>query len=252
MEDNATVSHLAVEGENADGAFDHLTKKNFVSKAERERLREEKKVAQKEMKEAKIEARRVEMEQRRIMREAEKEAKKQQKLEKTDSTSSTEDADGLFSSSGSEIIGREKRVLLNKCRQYKNLFPDALKGFKIKRNPSEEELKAYLDEMQVIVDTGTVDGFLIESVLQCIKLVEGVSSMTKYDLTGMTDILKANPSFHSLSKQLFIKYGCYSNVPPEYQMVILVATTAYICRCKNLKKGEMNAFLNEPVPVQMP
>ena len=40
--------------------------------------------------------------------------------------------DSMFSQNGSEILGRDKRVLLTKTRQYKSLFPDTFKTFKIK------------------------------------------------------------------------------------------------------------------------
>ena len=37
----------------------------------------------------------------------------------------------IFSQTGSEILGRDKRILLTKIRQYKTLFSDAFKTFKI-------------------------------------------------------------------------------------------------------------------------
>ena len=83
--------------------------------------------------------------------------------------------------------------------------------------------------------------------MQCIKLVEGVSSYTKYDIQGLADLLKANKQFHQLSKQLFIKYKVFKAVPPEMQMLVLVSTTAYIVNCKNKRKGALNDYLNQPV-----
>jgi hypothetical protein len=134
-------------------------------------------------------------------------------------------------------------------KQYKNLFPTELKGFKIKNSPTAQELKNYLDEMECIVDTSNVDNFLTDSIIQSIKLVEGVSSYTRnYNVSGLAELLKANKQFHQLCKQLYIKYNVFSNVPPEYQMLMLVSTTAYICKCKNQKKGDIEAYLNEQVP----
>ena len=201
----------------------------------------------------------------KLRKEAEKAEKEQQKenekfikeLSKKKRTASrstsphksgavAEDNDSLFDDKGSEILGKNKRVLLNKVKQYKNLFPEELKGFKIKKNPSEKDLEEVLEEMSVIVDTSTVDQFLIDAIFQVIKVIEGISSHTKnYNITGLADILKANKQFHTLAKQLFIKYGCYSNVPPEYQIVLIVATSAYICRQKNLKRDEIEKFLNQ-------
>ena len=153
----------------------------------------------------------------------------------------------MFSANGSEILGRDKRILLTKIRQYKSLFPDTFKTFKIKANANVQELQTYLDEMDSIVECDSVEQFLLDSILQCIKLIEGVSSYTKYDVQGLADLLKANKQFHQLSKQLFIKYKVFNAVPPEMQMLMLVSTTAYICNCKNKRKGEIEAYLNQPI-----
>jgi hypothetical protein len=62
-------------------------------------------------------------------------------------------------------------------------------------------------------------------------------------------LLQNNKQFNSLLKQLFLKYQVFSNVPPEYQLVLIVSTSAYICRNKNLNKESLNAFFNEPILV---
>ena len=153
----------------------------------------------------------------------------------------------MFSANGSEILGRDKRILLTKIRQYKSLFPETFKTFKIKANANVQELQTYLDEMDSIVECDSVEQFLLDSILQSIKLIEGVSSYTKYDIQGLADLLKANKQFNQLAKQLFIKYKVFNAVPPEFQLVMLVSTTAYICNCKNKRKGELNDYLNQPV-----
>jgi len=116
-----------------------------------------------------------------------------------------EDDNSLFSEKGTEILGQERRVLLSKIQQYKNLFPEELKKFKIKKNCSTQDLHLYLSEMEVIVNTDSVEQFLTDSIIQCIKLTEGVSSYTKYDISGCADMLKGNKQFHTLCKQLYIK-----------------------------------------------
>ena len=155
--------------------------------------------------------------------------------------------DTMFSQNGSEILGRDKRVLLTKIRQYKSLFPDTFKTFKIKVNANSQELQTYLAEMDCMVECENVEQFILDSILQCIKLIEGVSSNTKYDIQGLADLLKQNKQFHQLSKQLFIKYKIFSALPPEYSMMILVSTSAYICNGKNRRRGEMEAYLNTPI-----
>ena len=127
------------------------------------------------------------------------------------------------------------------------MFPDELKKFKIKKNCSTQDLKLYLEEMEVIVNTDSVEQFLTDSIIQCIKLTEGVSSYTKYDISGCADMLKGNKQFHTLCKQLYIKYKVFSNIPAEYSIVILVATTAYICKNKNTRKKELEIFLNAKI-----
>ena len=148
----------------------------------------------------------------------------------------------MFSANGSEILGRDKRILLTKIRQYKSLFPETFKTFKIKANANVQELQTYLDEMDSIVECDSVEQFLLDSILQRMKLIEGVSSYTKYDVQGLADLLKANKQFHQMSKQLFIKYGVFKAVPIEGQMLMLVATSAYICNSKNRRKGELESY----------
>ena len=162
--------------------------------------------------------------------------------------SSFEDDDNLFDDIGTECLGRDKREMIAKINQYKNLFPDELKKFKCKKGASTEELKVYLEEMECIVDTSSIENFLNDSILQCIQLVEGVSSYSsKYNIQGCADLLKGNKQFHSLCKQLYIKYKVFSAIPIEFQMLMMVATTAYICKSKNQNKIVLDSYLNEPL-----
>ena len=39
----------------------------------------------------------------------------------------------LFDETGTEIIGRDRRVIINKMNQYKSLFPKELAKFKVKK-----------------------------------------------------------------------------------------------------------------------
>jgi hypothetical protein len=159
-----------------------------------------------------------------------------------------EDEGGLFSENqATPLLGREKRELISKLNQYKSLFPKELSKFKIKKNPTTSELRAYLDEAEAIVDTSTVEQFVTDSIIQCMKLVEGVSAHTKYNIKGCADMLNTNPQFHQLSKLLYIKYKVFSQIPPEMQMIILVATTAYMAKCKNDQVSKVEDFLNEKI-----
>ena len=123
-----------------------------------------------------------------------------------------------------------------------------MKKFKIKPNPTEYELKGYLTEMEILVELDSIDEFLTDAILQSLKVIENVSSNSqKFNISGLSDLLKANKQFHTLCKQLFIKYNCYTSMPPEYQLMFLVSTTAYIVRNKNLGKAQFNTFLDEKI-----
>ena len=186
-------------------------------------------------------------------KEQEKEDMKNQKLlNKANKNINKDDNYNLIQEDDkpTEIIGDEKRKLLNKISQYKYLFPNELKSFKLKKNPTILDLKEVIDEMDSIINTDTVESFLMDGIMTSLKLIEGLSAISKnYNVTGLSDLLKLNPSFIKLSKQLFIKYNCFSNTPPEYQMLMIISTTAYICKSKNSKKDEIERLLNEPINI---
>jgi hypothetical protein len=186
------------------------------------------------------------------MKQNEKELKQQMKLQKKyevkeKKINSIFETNDLFDETGTEIIGRDRRVIINKMNQYKSLFPKELAKFKVKKGASIEELQAYLQEMSTIVECSSYDNFLSDSIIQSIKLVEGGSKLTPYDISGMADMLKANPQFNNLLKQLYVKYNVFHKIPVEIQMVLLVSTTAYICINKNKNKAALNDFLNQPM-----
>ena len=77
-----------------------------------------------------------------------------------------------------------------------------------------------------------------------------MSSISKnYNITGLAELLKLNPSFIKLSKQLFIKYNCFNNTPPEYQHLMLVSTSAYVVAQKNSKREQIEKILNESINI---
>ena len=75
----------------------------------------------------------------KLMKEMFKKPKKEPKLIRDD--------DSLFGEDATPILGKDKRVLIAKLHQYKNLFPTELKKFKIKPNSSPEQMKACLSEI---------------------------------------------------------------------------------------------------------
>ena len=193
----------------------------------------------------------VQREEQRKDKEAERMIKNAAKsMKKTRTPVSHGNEDDIFSDTPTPIMGKDRLILQKKISQYKSLFADELKGFKVKKNASSEELKASLDEMETIVQVGTLDEFITDSVLQSLKVVEGVSSLTKgYNISGLSDLLKSNPQFHKLLKQLYVKYNTFSQIPPEYQLLMLVSTSSFICVQKNRNKNQINSYLNEPIPI---
>ena len=159
--------------------------------------------------------------------------------------------DNLFSEKGSEIFGRDKLQLINKIGQYKVLFPEnvAIQKFKIKKNPTVEELQSYLVECSAIVETSCVESFVTDSILASMKMCEVLSTRTRFNIKGLSDMLRKHPQFNTLCKQLYIKYKVFSNIPPEAQMGLLVATSAYICYEKNKQEERNQSLLNKSIDV---
>lgn len=169
-------------------------------------------------------------------------------------SAAAEDDGSVFANEGSEILGREKRDLLAKIQQYKQLFSDKkeVKSFKVRKGASVLELKQAVEELATIVETGTVEGFLIDSVFAAVKMIEGVSSYTRYDIRGLADVLKMNPNFSSLCRQCFIKYGCYTATPPEFQLLIITSTSAWLVLQKNKNRKSMEELLAQPAAAPAP
>ena len=243
-----SVSEISEDNNQDDDFLSDLNNVNFREPPTKEEIKEQERI-QKEIEKNQQKAAKAEKSSRLDLDSIFKRAKAAQSVPKAPKPqkSQYEDDNSLFDDKGTELLGRDKRMLLSKIQQYKSLFPDELGKFKIKKNCSAEDLKLYLTEMESIVDTSSVEQFLTDSILQCIKMTEGLSSYTKYDITGCADLLKANKQFHTLTKQLYIKYKVLNNVPPEYSLAVLVATTAYICKNKNTKKKEIESFLSQPI-----
>jgi hypothetical protein len=211
----------------------------------KEQIKEKEREAKELMKEREKRQKEFEKEQARLIKERDKHTEKVNKK--------IVDSDNDLYSEGAIIQGPDKIKLIHKVKQYKNLFSDIpeIKSFKIKPNASEAELKNYIIELETLSSISSVDAFLTDSILQCIKLVEGPTARTKnFNITGLSDLLKSNKQFHTLCKKLYLKYNCFDALPPEYQLIMLVATTSYICINKNKGKNELDAYLNETIELK--
>lgn len=227
--------------------FADLTNENYVSeevdvkvaKNEKERLKMEKEQLKLEIAKQKEEERRRKVEL--------KELEKMNKITKSKPQVKLVNDDELFSNCPDELMGLDKRQLLKKISEYRSLFPKQLKSFKIKKNPSIEDLQQVLQEFDAIVSTDSVEGFALEAIMSCIGIAENISAKTKWNITGTAQLLNENEKFKSLCKQLFLKYNTFSNVSIEMQLVVCVSMTAMIAKQQNDKRSSVTSFLNTSV-----
>ena len=144
-----------------------------------------------------------------------------------------------------EIQGKNKLLLNRKISQFIILFPEQLKNFKYKKNSSEEELKIILDECSLLVEIGSIDLFVTDSILSTIELAENFTIFSDYNITGLSVLLKQNKDFIKLCKVLSIKYSVFNNIPPELQLVLIISCTTLLCIDKNNKNKQIESYLNK-------
>ena len=177
--------------------------------------------------------------QNRAIQQEKIDAKQQEKKEKEEQQNEDDE---------SQFLGKDRRQLLNRISQYRELFPTELKTFKVKKGSSVEELQAYILEIQIIIETNTIDSFLMDSVYSSLNLIEPMTIKTKNcNITGLSNLLKSNKQFNSLTKQMLLKYGCYSNVAPEYQILLIIVSSVYITVNKNNNRSSIESYLNEKI-----
>ena len=141
---------------------------------------------------------------------------------------------------------KDRILLQHKIKQYRILFPNELKKYKVSENATSKKLREHLEEIEIMVSLSSVDEFLMQGILQSIKMVEGFSARTEnYNISGLSDMLKSNPEFNKLVKQLYLKYNTFEAVPPEAQLLFIVATSAWVCKSKNQQKAKINNLLDE-------
>ena len=200
---------------------------------------------QKEEKKRQTEMEKLKREDRRRMLEDDKLERARLKLQKQSKV------DEALTSGEIELLGRERHELLRRIVQYKTEFKTELKGIKVpKKNITVELLNKIIEECECILDLGGAQAFVMDGLFQSIRVVEGVSSMTKsWDISGLADALRKDPHFNSLCRRLYIRYGSFSQVDPLYQATFIVITSAYVMRTKNMQRKSMDAFLDERIPI---
>ena len=192
-----------------------------------------------------IRQKKCEKELHKKMKEYEKSEKNEKKEIHEQDTKS--DQFSLFDENPTVLIGRDRLFTTKQINQYKVLFPNELSKFKVKRNANIDELNQALEECRALIEMNSVDNFIMDSILGSIKMIEGFTVDTSYDITSLSMMLKMNPEFQKLAKLLFIRYNIFNNVPIEYQMMMVVTTSIYLCIQKNNNKSSINSYLNEHI-----
>jgi chemotaxis protein histidine kinase CheA len=249
------------DSDSDDEDLNELTRSRYVSKSAAEKdmksRKEQEKEIEKENKKMEKELEKEQKKREKEMKDAEKSVEKAAKLaEKAQKTAENESTrkvkaedNALFSKKGSELYGRDKLELISKINQYKVLFPDnkKLQALKLKKNSTIEDLQQYLAECDAIIETDSVEAFVTDSILHCLKMVEMVSTRTRYNIRGLSEMLRATPQFNTLTRQLYIKYKVFGSAPPETQLLLLVATSTWVCLEKNKADGANQHILGQRI-----
>ena len=78
-------------------------------------------------------------------------------------------------------------------------------------------------------------------------MIEPFTSKSRYDINGLSVMLKLNPQFNTMCQKLLLKYNCFAQTPLEYQMIMLVSTSVYLTIQKNDCKPVLNEYLNQKI-----
>ena len=220
--------------------LDSLQNNNYISKIEMEKqlkmeLKEKDDI---EKKNEKIINKSIKNEKRVLQQEK---INKQKKIDEEITENQDEEDEEQF-------IGKNRRELNNIILKYKELFPSELKKFKIKKNSSVDELKEYITEIQCIIETSCTDSFIMDSIYTAMSYIEPISSKTRYNISGLTLILKSNKEFNKLCKQLMLKYGCFSSsISIEYQTLLIIISSVYITITTNSNRKSIEKYLDEKI-----
>ena len=185
----------------------------------------------------------IDKKQNKINSKITKEQKMEDKQRKIEEKNK-EKQEKINESTETEIIGKTKRSLINKINKYKKLFKTELSDYRINKNASEDELKNHITNIQDLLDSTQVDEYINDSIYHCIKMIEPLTCNSKrYNITGLSTMLKMNPQFDSMCKKLMLKYNCFLQTPIEYQFLMCISTTIYLTIQMNQSKPTLNEFL---------
>ena len=210
--------------------LEQLDNDKYISVAETEK---QKKQSKKEIVESEKE------EKRKLLFEIQQEKLKNIKEKKTEIKNTDEEY--------TELHGKTKLECLNLIKQYIILFPEQLQDFKYKKSGSNEQLIEVLNEIRAIVEIGTVDSFVMNSVYDTILMLEPYTKPTKFNIIGLSNALKLNPNFNNLCKQVMLKHNIGCSMSPEMQLLMITTTTIYMTIQKNQNKSQIDQYLNQKI-----
>lgn len=78
-------------------------------------------------------------------------------------------------------------------------------------------------------------------------MIEPFTVHSRYNVQGLSDMLKMNQQFTTMCQKLMLKYNCYDATPIEWQMVMIISTSVYLTILKNNAKPAMNEFFNQKI-----
>ena len=78
-------------------------------------------------------------------------------------------------------------------------------------------------------------------------MIEPLTSNTRFNVTGLSSMLKLNSQFLNLTNRLILKYNLFSNTPIEYQFLMCISTSVYLTIQMNKSKPAMEQFLNQKI-----
>ena len=150
------------------------------------------------------------------------------------------------------ILGKEKRELINQIYKYKELFKEELIQFDVKniKKLKIDKLKEYIIEIQTIIELACCDDFISDSIYIVIQQLEPLcKNYSKYDISGLTNLLKTNKDFNKLMKQMMLKYNCYNQTSVEFQLLLIIISSVYLVtnKNKNTNKDKINKYLDEKI-----
>ena len=144
-------------------------------------------------------------------------------------------------------IEEDKDVIIDKINKMIVLF-DSDFGHEPKATSSDtlNTVKTRLKQMESTVNSSCVNNFISDAVTSTLLMIEPISANSSYNISGLSALLKTNKDFIRQCKLLSIKYGGFSNMPVEIQLVFTISMTAYIVVGKNRNSGVIKDILNEP------